>query len=492
MDKTGKAGKTVVNAVDLGKDSKIIFTMISIIGIFCFEYTAIMTFQSLVFPKGGAGSAGPDIDNPYTGIFIGLFIIFAGYFISRLIIGKRTGLFIGSTAAVTVLIPAAAAFIIFLPYGSLRAIFETSAAGVLYITGLRCYRTRSPYPLNEKTITFGGLITFFLLIAVYCIPSLSDLRAITLIMNYIFILCAMVVRNQEQLMLLMGTNKDYHGGAKNIRSYNLFVVTIMFAAMLIISNLQFVIAFIVKLLSLAANLILRVVYFIFHIFASLMSGDSQQEKSSNPGLPPLPAGQPLTIIDTIVKIVIGTLILIFLIKKGPAIYRWIKERLITFFRFVKKLFTPNEIAADEEYFTDFIEIIAPGASRRKAGASYSSIQLLRRKMRLLAHATETTEKVRLMYGIILFLLAQKLTEIKISVAGTITGSNTPEEIFALTCCMFAKADEQGQPVNRAKTLDSLKTLTRAYERVRYGDAVPADEECDRLKKHYENIRKGLD
>ncbi len=461
--------------------------LLEIASIFSFEYMTFMALRQYFFADDGG-----------IPMFVaGIAAAYAGYALSRLIVGSRKKLIYSLAAYLTILIPAG--LYIFISVSLSKSIwlilFETPAVLIFYITGIRASQTKQDYFLSSHKIGAGMIFAVLSLLSAHTITSLSGIKVYELLLGLFFMASGMIVKNREQLEAHLKMDGEISSDSTNIRRFNTWHIIALFVIIMLLFNLKGIMIFIV---SIAGKFILFV-FRAMHYIITLLG------KKGTEGLPQTPFGgqgqeAPMDmsegngIVGLILTVLFILLMIYVFIKLIPVVFAEIKESVISFINLIKRILAPGEAKKPfNEYYVDVVEIIVPPEKARRKKAAPKGVTLLQDRLRKLKRSVDPAERLRLMYGVILCMLAGRGTDI--------APHDTTAEIFDKAVDAYSRGtfgrDTFGRDASIKDTetsldtetsfADDLKDMTIAYERARYADHVPDSEEAAKAAKWYHNI-----
>ncbi|HHY23887.1 MAG TPA: hypothetical protein GX527_06570 [Clostridiaceae bacterium] len=438
--------------------------IVSLIAKLTFLYPIILLPRAALFRDTGGA----------IGFLVGLFILFAGYMVTGLIVRNKQNFARMLISYLLAVIPMVICISIFIHidnslYGILRAIFEGLASFILFFTGVRARFLDFDLILSRKIIITGVIIFLASIIFLDYYKELTHLKNIIYLLGYIFVAITLLIKNQQNLdRAFIQKHIDLSTVPKDIRNYNSIVVIAVFLIILVLFNINSLVTYITTVFKNAPKYILIVLFAILNFLSKLMPGGEEGggEEQGQPQLPFLPGEESNSIVGLILSIIFGLLFLvafIYLIPKVPKLLRAIGEKIKKFVlligRFLKKLFRIQKDYTDSEVdYIDEVEIIRPESPRKGLRKPAEILKIINKK---LGRNLTPTEKVRNMYAVILHHLRIKGVRI--------LKSDTTHEIYEKT--------------PKIENLDGvMKYITIVYDKVRYGEKIPDKAELD----HYQD------
>ncbi len=463
--------------------------LLEITSIFSFEYMTFMALRQYLFADDG-------------GVLMfaaGIAAAYAGYALSRLIAGNRKRLIFGLAAYSTILIPASLYVLISVSLSKSvwLILFEAPAVLIFYITGIRASQSKQDYFLSSHKIGAGMIFAVISLLSSYTLTSLSGIRAYELLLGLFFMTTGMIVKNREQLEDHLKMDGEISSDSKNIRRYNTWHIIALFAIIMLLFNLKGIMIFIVGIAGKVILFIFRAMHHIITLFGKKGTEGGSQDPFGGLGQEaPTDMSGGNSIIGLILTILFIALMIYLSIKLIPAIFAEIKESVISFINLIKRILAPGEARKPfNEYYVDVVEIIVPSEKAQRKKAVLKGATLLQNRLRRLKKSADPVERLRLMYGAILCILAGK--------GADIAPHDTTAEIYGKAVHAYASnaysheayahdaysndTSPGGATADKTSFADDLKHLTIAYERARYADHIPDSEEAALATKRYSNI-----
>lgn len=446
------------------------------LAVFCCIYTVIFLLRAIMFGTEGGS----------TYLLGGLAIIFAGYIIAGLLTRKKQNKLRLLISYLLSLVPAVIMIYIHknipalynlsynidmpfnIQYTTARAIFEGTAAFILYFTGAKTRVLDFDSMLSNKTIITAAVIFIGSLILLHFYKEIAYLKNWLYNFCFVFVAMTFLVKNQQNLdRAFIKKHIDQSTVPKDLRRYNFMLVLIVLLVIIALFNIQSIIDFIAMVLENAAKYavlaFLYVMYFLSQFIPGAEGGGEKDERAA--GIPTPPGGETSKIANLILTIIFGIMLLIvviYIISKLPKLIRTITEKLKKIYRIaashIRKLFgIEKEIAESEEDYIDEIEIIKP-ADKEKLTEDQGGI--FKKIGRMLGTNLTLTEKVRRTYAAVLQCV--KSRGISISVA------DTARDIY-------------NKLPDNENLNEVMSYVTEVYEKVRYGGKTPKVEEFENYK-----------
>ncbi len=369
-----------------------------------------------------------------------------------------------STTWFMLVIPAAAALVIYRQHDILRILFELSVLMTAYIVSLK-YSKKAPTKILTDSKLYTGL---FILTVCLELPYLNDrllhLRPWHFGALYLLIFAYLVVKNQEDIDNNIYEKKHIEKSVLpgNLRRFNTFMICIVFLFIMLLFNLKPVV---IWLLNLAKRIIGIVISAILWLMEQILPDAGQVEggMSAAPQLPPDMGVQPPTplwdlffnVLKNFILLYLAYRLILLIVSKIPVIASkvagWIK-RLFE----IRRANTPQQ----ESDYVDITETVLP-----ERAAVIKNTKSKKRTIKALRKITDPVQRVRYMYGLILDMLAMR-------------GINP------------RPADTTSEIADKAHTAVSdgfragLPPFTAIYERVRYGETQPDNETLARAQAYF--------
>jgi len=374
--------------------------------------------------------------------------------------------FISITASLaTILIPLLTALLLFRSHGLLRVSFEMAMALIPYYMALRNSYSSFNEIMSRDRLTFGLILLLVSIeVASFYKPAVY-LRPYFFAVAYFCILAFLILKNQEDIDSNIYNRKSIEKSIlpRNLRSFNLKAVIVMFFVILLLFNLKLVVLFLMDMAGRIVRFVILVfAYIIEHIFTPVKT-------QGGDGLQPPENG---FIGGGIVKIhpfwsFLGNLamyfalmylvyrIILVLIRQVPRLLR----KLAELFRRLFVHSTPKSIEVGD--YSDEVETVKPVSAGERKRAMRGSIRNVARNLK---EITDPVERVRYIYGSLLEML---------SVFGI-----KPEKYDTTTEILVKASGISGMG-------SSFSELTNIYDEVRYGEEIPGAASVSIVDNSYE-------
>jgi len=437
---------------------KRIMKFVALMGVLSMFYPIVMLLRDFAFKTDGGIWA----------FLLFLFVALMGFAAGITII--RIQKISVSVAYAAFLLPAMWGFLIFKDFGTARLLLEMPALSVTYLVGLRTGIYNYRQTLSNKKIYAGILLLSSCILIVSLVDGFHEhLKAVFFICVFVLIMASFIIQNQSSLDdAFTGRITDLPYVPRNVRIYNIMMVFVFFTAIIVMFNFHSIVVFLLNVIKKIAAYIIIAVLWLFEKL-TLPSGENPGDSVGIQPLEPPPfeeGGE--SIVSTIIVSVLAVLGVLFLLyKSAPVIVRKVKKLIMTILEVLKKFFkTMPDVETDEnEDYYDKVEFIKPDETKAKKALTRKKKRNLERELRKLSNPAE---KVRLIYGYLLEVLA--------NAGAVIKKSDTTREI-----CKKVMNDKEA-----LSKVDSLygpfDKVTAVYEKVRYGNYIPDLEEITELKK----------
>ena len=369
----------------------------------------------------------------------------------------------------TIVIPAAVSIISFSSMDSSRILFEVTVSILFYFIGLRGAFNEFQLLLSMKKIIAGIIFTMAELLAVFYHPGLSHLKNTAVLYAYVFILLSLFVRNQDSLdyNIFARRNINVSGSmAKGLRRFNMIGVSMVFIAAIGLFRFRSIVA---RVLEVSGIVLAYIIIIFLKILSLIIPGNMLEGKGGTRG-PMLEAGPDTVVENPIIEIITKILIFLSLAFLLYIFLRLLAGAIKSLYLRIKALIMlllaiPAKSGNAEIWeFLDEIEKVEP-IEHGRDGAKHGRTG----KGKKLKHITDPVEKARYIY--------KTAVQMLIDMRAPISRSDTAGEILN-------KASGTGV------SNDGFGKMTYVYERVRYDDRVPGDDEIHCMETTLGQIRQG--
>jgi len=384
----------------------------------------------------------------------------AGFFGAVAIVRFRQSILHSVAVYATTLIPVFIQFAAYRDSGFARTVFEAVTAFIIYFTGVRAYFTeyRNALKNNKLYVYIIILITSFIMLVYFEAPA--GLYTVVIVCSFLFILCAMVVKNQEKLdYVIAGKDIEKSGVPSNIRGYNLKITFAFFIIILVLFSFKRIVQLLIYLVLLAVQVVLG----LLGRLLLMLSGGVRQAEDPRIDVSDFFGGSAQNPLLFFVLKSIACLILIYLAYKFvPLLIIVIKDMVISAAKgFSLRRRTSGE---EDEFFDEFEELKPSGSIGRWFSKGF------RLSFGGIRGIKDPVEKVRRMYYIIVNTMADRRIDL--------TKSDTTGEIFAKSTAI--------EGIN--KPFDSI---TKTYDSVRYGENIPDSKDLYRIEEEYGMVLRAI-
>jgi len=366
-------------------------------------------------------------------------------------------------AAITTILPILAVILVYRLNGILSVLFEVVFAVLPYRIAIKSSCKHYQDIMVNAVVYFGFFVLAAALVASSLYNPLVGLKLYIYIVLYVYILIFLILKNQEDIDDNIYSKKYIQKSIlpRNMRSFNLIAVLVLFTIILLVFNLKNVVTVVMGIVGrFIAQAVIIALWILSHIFpeSSAQQGEQAGEKATFP-LEATTENHP--ILNIIFMILAVAVILFLLYKLMPVVYRKLVVLFSRLMDLLKRVLNLHKVENNiTEEYDDETETIRPekGSSVRRA---------LKRKTRKagkeLDGISDPVERVRYIYGLILNMLDIIGVDRK--------SSDTVSEIY--------QKSEHFE--NIAKP---LFCITKTYEKVRYGDFVPESDEMKDFENRY--------
>ncbi len=459
----------------------VIMKILSLTGVFTFVYPVIYVFRKLLFSTGGGfGSFAFFIGFLYAGFLAGLLIVReeSAFFqkiaqfplIDIFFEGKAKARNISAFAAyLTLVVPLACSFIAYRHEGIFRLLMEVPLACLIYFTGLRGYFMEYGRILSKQVMYTGAIIILFPVFTAYFNTSLNA-RPFVVGCAYAFMVISMIVRNQDTLdTLFLKKGVNMYDTVKRVRGFNVLIVIGIFLLALILFNFNDTV---VVALNGMLYILKRIAAFIIML---MMANPEPEFKGGN--MPPPPDQLPFANEEVLIRPwsnfisnVLTYFVVMFLAYKLAFLLisksRQIFSGIAALIRKLLNVVFPSYNKLETEDYSDEIETVKPEKMISKVRLR-PRIRAIRKNLRQIS---DPVEKIRYIYGAVLSMFAMKNIEI--------SASDTTGEILRKV------AHVEG-------VMDCFSEMTGIYEKIRYGDMLPKENDVQSFENGYDRMKKVL-
>jgi len=407
----------------------------SLLNKFLFLFPAFVAVKYYLYETtGGIGA-----------ILLQLFSMFLGLTLTTVICRKEYYFTTKLLSYSAVIIPILLSVLTFSQRGVIWTLIEMLASGTFYFIGVSAYTKSYGEIFDSQNLYVGSFLLILYLIIVSNFSVLLPLKNMVYIFILLFILISMLIKSEEnidQVFMLRGV--EIPEVQKVIRKYNAKAIFSLFAGILILFNIRYIVSAVLKFIFI---LYLRITVLILYLMSLIYPEGSGQGNGA--GKPDLPYGPESTnnFLDNIFKFISVVIILYLAYKIVPkvikAIFKLVAHIKAWLFRVVKvrdDKYDDDE-CVDIVEFTKQVEVKKLG--KKKKNSLYSALR----------KATSPAEKIRLMYAIIVNDV--RLKGIKIA------DSDTTGQIA-------------GKITDSWKYGEDIREITSIYDSVRYGEEIPQD------------------
>lgn len=345
--------------------------------------------------------------------------------------------------------------------GIFMKVIAAMAVLAVYQAGARLFFVE--YDTLTHTYVYAGICTVFVLTS--AVIWFSDRSAsfiwqavVLLVISGIFSLC----RNFAGIDTALQTSGDESAPLpKGILKYNRLLLCGIGAVLLVLVLLRKSIgSFLGRIAGTAVKLLGKA----FFWFSGLFTGKEQEstELAENTGIPEASAYEQNDVITLVCTVILLAMTLFVLVKYRERIIRGIADFIRGLRRFFGRIFGRSyekQESISEGGYTDYYEEIT-GTEKdilRKNSSSFRWKKELRRYRKM----KSGQEKYRAGYSLLLYRLNEK--------GIPVSAELTPRELLLLIPDEHHMASE-------------LEVITAGYERVRYGDSQPEEDEMETLER----------
>lgn len=356
--------------------------------------------------------------------------------------------------------------------GLFRIIYETVVTIPVYYSSVRLVHIPLQRTYSDTKVFYLCIILFLVqFIAIYFTKELAYLNTFIIIFMYISLVIGFFLKNQNKIDNIY-INDDIHKSVipRGLRSFNtVLTASVSFAMVLVFVFRDFA----VSVLRFVKNVIIWLIVTIFKIINFLFKDFSGKDDNIKHGKPKLPefgeasesggSGWLFMLLAALLLIYLIYRLAKLVIKLMPSLIKRLKDFVYKLLRINTRIRINNE----SEFFDEIISLEADTSNEKKsvkqAGKHFKTLM----KVSSIKKIKNPVEKVRLIYSQIILLLKSKEL--------TIDKSKTTGEIYGLAVPMHLEDK-------------SFKQITGLYNKVRYADLVPDENEISEIEKNYEICR----
>lgn len=383
----------------------------------------------------------------FSEILFYIIIILLIHFSVRLIMRKISDEWNLMLAHSVLIIPAAVTAILYYRHGISVMLFEIFITAVLGFIIVRAY-------FKEYSRSVKGIkvyVAVFSMVPAFAVSTFSEpcmyLKKSFFVISYIYLLLVLIIRNQSNIDDVFNKRFDKSSGLPvKIREYNTYNIMAIFTFLLLFFNAKDAVIFILELVGMVLTSLISLFFVAISFF--MMDIDIDEYYMRNQVSDILANTQDNIFID----IIIAALAALAVYKLLPAIAS-LSVNLIRMF--IKYIFHVKEEKTPElQYYTDTVEIVVPSKLKGKEKPERKKINI-KSALKLAEKIKNPQEKIKYLYSVILMSMCLKGIEIK---------------KFDTTGEICKKADETGEFGHQ------LRKVTRIYDKVKYGEQLPDQEE----------------
>lgn len=389
------------------------------------------------------------------GALFSLLSFLLGFFLFRSICKNRYTLLKKVLVYVLFLVPALLISLIYIHESNYRIFFEIVFLFTFYALGIKACERSYSLILHSFNIYLGVFLISASIISSNLIDKLYFLTTPYFVVAFIYILIILLIKSEENIdYVLESRGIEMPEVQKKIRSSNIKIILLLFAGILLLFNFKSIIIVILRLVkSIAVNIIIAIFYLL-----SLFSGSKPIEQSTPEATlqPSLPEAASKSIVPYIFNAIILCIFIYLAIKLIPILfnkiielYRLIKEKLFKVYNNKNYSFKTDECLE----IIEFTNKLDEKKSKKRD----------KKLLKALKKATNPTDKVRLMYKIILSLMPTK-------------------------GILIEPSETTGEISRKLNVLDNsnaqIKNLTNEYEKVRYNEKIPDENTLADIEKNY--------
>jgi hypothetical protein len=469
----------------------VILRILATVGVNLYVYSGFLTLRALLFgTHGGSKSLLLFIATGVSGFAAGRLLLGGKPPFLSAVSSSRTVKFItfmlnvrnrekfiaAFSAWILILLPLAAAVLIYGGSGAARVLFELLPIMAAYIVALKHSRLGAAHIMSNASVYSG----FFILVVSLEMTNISaiffsDVRYLKpwlFGVSYFFIFAFLVVRNQEDIDSNIFDKKHIEKSIlpKNLRSFNTAAISVVFALILLLFNLKTVIMAIMRLLGQLSLLIMK---FMIWLAEKLLPLNETEQGSgpSNGGSFGFGIEQISPVGNFIFNIIRSFFLYYIIYRVILAVIRIIPKLWRRLAALMKKLFSleRGDKADTNSDYTDETETVLPERSQKSPAAVK---KIAGRGKKDLRQIKDPVLKIRYMFSVILKMLPAAGVQPE--------KSDTPAEL----------ARKSGAPHVASQNIsEGLSPFAAIYNQVRYGEMVPDRETLDNAEL---NFNKALD
>lgn len=325
---------------------------------------------------------------------IAITLVLLGYLAPFIIIRGKSSIIRIIAVNIAFIIPTPLVILVSPKISWIHMIFELLLAFLFYFIGARIYFSQYLLILDDKKVSMCVVMMLVSLLTVNYLHDFAQLRTLTFIMAFVFMLFSMIFTNQ--CLIDKFTKKDSKSSSviKNIRGYNAIATFIIFALILISFNFKNIVLFLFKIIWIIGG-------FFFWLLTKIMSlgfhvkGNSQTIRPEGGGIG-IPINFPF--IKIIIAVLLIALVYLFFFKmKG--FRKKFRVLLSAIYQMLAGLFKKKDgDLSKDEYFSDEIEKLAITKEEKKLEKPKIKAANGKRNIKVLERIAKPDEKIRYYSG----------------------------------------------------------------------------------------------
>ena len=349
----------------------------------------------------------------------------------------------------TIFFPVTAVAIYYYNQGLSRMVFEMFITAAFGFFIVRAYFKEYNKLLDGVKISLAVTAILAAFFISTFIEDFMYLQRYFFIVVYAYLFLILILKNQSKMDNVFVERFDKTSGIPaKMREYNTYSIVVVFTFLIVLFNVKNVVILLLKLFGIALMFVIRLILkVISYLIADVNEIDLENRLDNS-----IVGGHNSNVVAVIANIIIIVLVMAVAYKLIPKIV----ESLINVVKFlIRRIFNVHEEKTDEfSHYTDTVERVIPPSITVKE-QKHRKKPNLKLALKLAEQIKNPQEKIKYLYGVILMVM--NLKGIKIEKYDT-TGE---------ICKKVVETKEFGQ---------QFKIITYIYEKVKYGEKSPKEEE----------------
>lgn len=453
--------------------------LLALLALNIFIYSAVVALRSIIFnDDGGVGSAAfylavlltgvlllrllQDEDRPLYKRIVELPAV--KMFTFTFNITEKTRFIAAAAVYTSLILPVAAAYLVFGRKGFFRAAFEIFVTLLLWLVLVR-HRYSGFSGIMNNSAGATGFVLLAIAIEISILNSrTAHLKPYLFIAAYVYMFLFLIMRNQEDIDKNIYDRKNVEKSIlpRNLRSFNTLAVIVLYSVILMLFNLKSVVLWLMDLAGRITVLFAGLLLWLSGLVFKGMEGQAGQG-AQQPGFGFMAGEQAVHPVSNFIFNVTKYFVLLYLAYRlalyllhgAPSIARAVVG-------FLRRVLSWNSRDGSREVqdYDDEIETVKP---RKERDRRHTLKTLIRNAERSLETITDPVERVRFIYATLLVMLG---------------AYGIPVEKSDTTLDILRKALKiQGME-------KPLNAVTYVYNGVRYGSLVPGRETLSETEARY--------